>query len=98
MGQPGQAPAHGDELLMWRMTTSMQIDMARAIRAGYLSIDQLSRMLAKCAGCRDPGSCADYLERRDDGLTRPPDFCPNMRNLMLLREGFGPETDAPAEP
>ena len=72
-------------ILMWRMVSAMQIDLAAAIRSDGLEVETLSKMMRNCAGCVDPHMCKVFLTRREDLLPRPPKFCPNKMTLRSLR-------------
>ena len=82
------ARAQDEELLMWRMTRAMRVDLVTPLWNGRLPVAELQQMLRQCeTDCPEPGACARLLADRDATAREPPAYCPNRARLMALKAG-----------
>lgn len=66
------------------MARSLGLSLPEAVLEGWLSRDELGKLVAACCQCAASGQCTTWLAQGKDSPTAPA-FCPNGSALEQLR-------------
>ena len=72
--------------LMAKLGRVLGINFFDLQKDGRVSPDTIARMQKHCDACPEPNACARKLERSHNRLEAPPEFCPNYRLLMAIKD------------
>ena len=78
---------YADAPRAWWLTRGMArvagVNLSQAVLDGWLSRDELSRIIAACESCPKGGSCEGWLATSGPE-TEMPAFCPNKASIESL--------------
>ncbi len=70
--------------LVNRMSQTLGVDLAEESLRGRMPPEDLRATVLSCMGCREPGSCAKWLDAHPEGSDVAPGFCRNKERLEGL--------------
>jgi len=72
--------------LMEHMTRAMGLKVVDDAEALDLNPEDVERLMHRCTQCCGQSECASMIAKAQGEMEEPPDFCPNRKAVMFLKQ------------